>query len=143
MGTMKTSTFAANEQNKSTSLSTKQCPFKDGDHKIWMCTKFKQQGVNERYETLKEYKLCFCCLNAHLMKDLKSDRVWGVIGCTKKHNKLMHSDSPKPEKEIGGSLVSKQGRRFFNALKWLRLKRWLFVILDPRYHLWTKLWSTF
>ena len=47
-------TFAANEQNKSTSAPTKQCPFKDGDQKIWMCTKFKQQGINERYETLKK-----------------------------------------------------------------------------------------
>ena len=72
---VKTSTFAANEQNKSTSAPTKQCPLKDGDHKVWMCMKFKQQGVNERYETLNKYKLCFCCLNSHLMKDCKSDRV--------------------------------------------------------------------
>ena len=96
---VKTSTFAANEQNKSTSASTKQCPLKDGDHKIWMCTNFKQQGVNERYETLKKYNFCFCCLNLHLMKDCKSDRVCGVNGCTKKHTKLLHSDTPKTEKD--------------------------------------------
>ena len=96
---VKTSTFAANEQNKSTPASTKQCPLKDGDLKIWMCTKFKQQGVNERYETMKKYKHCFCCLNSHLMKDCKSDRVCGVNGCTKKHNKLLHSDTPKTEKD--------------------------------------------
>ena len=96
---VKTSTFAANEQNKSTSPSTKQSPLKDGDHKIWMCTKFKQQAVNERYETLRKYKLCFCCLNSHLMKDCKSGRVCGVNRSTKKHSKLLHSDSPKTEKD--------------------------------------------
>ena len=64
-----------------------------------MCTKFKQQGVNERYETRKLYKLCVCCLNSHLMKDCKSDRVCGVNGCTKKHIKLLYSDSPKTEKD--------------------------------------------
>ena len=107
---VKTSTFAANEQNKSTSAPTKQCPLKDGDHKIWMCTKFKQQGINERYETLKKYKLCFCCLNSHLMKDCKSDRVCGVNGCTKKHNKLLHSDSSKTEKDKKSEEPSSQNR---------------------------------
>ena len=35
---VKTSTFAAYEQNKSTSTSTKQFPLKNGDLEIWMCT---------------------------------------------------------------------------------------------------------
>ena len=107
---VKTSTFAANEQNKLTSAPTKQCPLKDGDHKIWISTKFKQQGVNERYELLKKYKLCFCCLNSHLMKDCKSDRVCGVNGCTKKHNKLLHSDSSKTEKDKKLEEPSSQNR---------------------------------
>ena len=95
---VKTSTFVSIDQTKTNSVSNKQCPLKDGDHKIWMCTKFKQQSVNERYETLKKLKLCFCCLNPHLIKDCKSERVCGVNGCTKKHYKLLHSDSPKTEK---------------------------------------------
>ena len=103
--------------NKSTSASVKQCPLKD-DHDISMCTKFKQQGVNWRCATLKKFKLCFCCLNSHLMKDCS--RTECVNGCTKKHNKLLHSDSSKTETkhEIWRTLVSKQGRRFFDALNW-------------------------
>ena len=96
---VKNSSFAANDQNKTTSTPNKQCPLKDGDHKIWMCSKFKQQSVNERYETLKKLKLCFCCLNTHLIKDCKSERVCGVNGCTKKHNRLLHSDVQKTEKD--------------------------------------------
>ena len=64
-----------------------------------MCTKFKQLEVNERYETLKKFQLCFCCLNSQLVKDCKSDRVCGVSGCIKKHNKTLHSGSPKTEKD--------------------------------------------
>ena len=63
-----------------------------------MCNKFKQQAVSERYETLKKLKLCFCCLNSHLIKDCKSERVCGVNGCTKKHNRLLHSDAQKIDK---------------------------------------------
>ena len=60
-----------------------------------MCSKFKQQAVNERYETLKQLKLCFCCPNFHLIKDCKSKRVCRVNSCTKKHNRLLHSDAQK------------------------------------------------
>ena len=64
-----------------------------------MGTKFKQQSVNERYETLKKLKLCFCCLNSHLIKNCKSDKFCGVNECTKKHNKLLHSDAQKTESD--------------------------------------------
>ena len=96
---VKTSFFAANDQGKTRSPSTKQCPIKDGEHKIWICNKFKQQAVNEKYETLKKLKLCFCCLNSHLIRECKSARVCGVNGCTKKHNRLLHSDAQKTDKE--------------------------------------------
>ena len=134
---VKTSTFAANEQNKSTSPSTKKSSLKYGDHKIRMCTKFKQQAVNKRYETLRKYKLCFCFLNSHLMKDSKSDRVCGVNGSTKKHSKLLHSDSPKTEKDkkleeplsqnrAGGSSSHKLECRW-QSLRFYKIERNLFL----------------
>ena len=95
---VKTSTFVANDQGKTTSSSNKRCPLKDWEHKIWMCSKFRQKTVNERYETLKKLKLCFCCLNSLLIKDCKSERVCGVNGCTKKHNRLLHSDAQEIDK---------------------------------------------
>ena len=55
----------------------------------------KQLIVNEKYERLRQMKLPFCCANSYLLKDCKSERVCGVSGCTKKHNKLLHLDSPK------------------------------------------------
>ena len=105
---VKNTTFTTNNQPKSITMSTnertkvntttlKRCPLKDGDHKIWMCNKFKQQSANERYETLKNLKLCFCCLNSHMIKDCKLERVCGVNGCTKKHNRILHADFEKSE----------------------------------------------
>ena len=44
------------------------------------------------------------------MKDCKSDRVCGVNGCTKKHNKLLHSDSSKTEKDKKSEEPSSQNR---------------------------------
>ena len=91
----KNTTLSTNEQTKLNTTTLKQCPLKDGDHKIWMCKKFKQQNANERYETLKKLKLCFCCLNSHMIKDCNSERVCGVNGCTKKHNRILHMDFEK------------------------------------------------
>ena len=88
----KKATMSTNEQVKLNTTTLKQCPLKDGDHKN---SKLKQQSANERYETLKKLKLCFCCLNSHIIKDYKSERVCGVNGCTKKHNRMLHVDFEK------------------------------------------------
>ena len=90
---VKTLTFAANDQGKLTSPSTK--PLEDGEYNIWMGNKFKQRAVNERYEMLKKLKLSFCCHNSHPNKDCKSENVCGVNGCTTKHNSLPKSDEQK------------------------------------------------
>ena len=76
----KNTTMSSNEQTKLNTTTLKQCPLKEGDQKNWMCNKFKQQNANERYQTLKKLKLCFCCLNSHMIKDCKSERVCGVNG---------------------------------------------------------------
>ena len=95
----KNTTKSTNEQAKLNTTTLNQCPLKDGDHKLWTCNKFKQQNANERYETLKKLKLCFCCLNSHMIKDCKSERVCGVNGCTKKHNRMLNVNFEKPEKD--------------------------------------------
>ena len=55
----KNTTKSTNEQAKLNTTTLKRCPIKDGDHKLWMCNKFKQQSANKRFETLKKIKLFF------------------------------------------------------------------------------------
>ena len=119
--------MSTNEQTKLNTITLKQCPLKDGDHKIWMCNKFKQQSAKKRYETLKKLKLRFCCLISHMTWDCKSERLCGVNGCKKKHNRMLNVDFEKSEKDNISEepMPRKQGRQFFTAFNW---KQWIFTI---------------
>ena len=92
----KTSTFAssADESSKPRNL---ECPFKDGQHSIWTCVKFKSMKVNKRREHVQNVGLCFNCLRSgHKSKDCKSNTC-GVPNCGRQHNRFLHSDLPKKD----------------------------------------------
>ena len=92
----KTSTFASNAED-STKPKNFVCPFKDGQHPIWTCEKFKSMKVNERREHVQTYRLWLICLRTgHLSKDCKS-RTCSVPNCGRRHNRLLHSEPSKKE----------------------------------------------
>ena len=94
--TPKTSTFASNAEDSSKSKKF-ECLFKDGQHPIWTCEKFKSMKVNERREHVQKFRLCFNCLKpVHMSKDFKS-RTCSVRSCGRRHNRLLHSHLPKKE----------------------------------------------
>ena len=89
----KTSTFASNAE-ESGKPKNFEYPFKDGQHPVWTCEKFKSMKVNERREHVQSFRLCFNCLRpGHMSKDCKS-RTCCVAGCGRRHNRLLHSDLP-------------------------------------------------
>ena len=91
-----TSTFASNAEELSKPKNF-ECPFKDGQHPIWTCEKFKSMKVNERREHIQKLPLCFNCLKpGHMSKDCRS-RICSVPNCGRRHNRLLHSDLPKTE----------------------------------------------
>ena len=90
----KTSTFASNAE-KSIKLKNFNSPFKDGQHTIWTCEKFKSMKVNERREYVQKFRLCFNCLRpGHISKDCKS-KTCSVPSCGRRHSRLLHSDLQK------------------------------------------------
>ena len=92
----KTSTFASNAEESSKPKNF-ECPFKDGQHPIWTCEKFKSMKVNERREHVQKCRLCFNRLKpGHMSKDCRS-RTCSVPSCGRRHNRLLHSDLPKRE----------------------------------------------
>ena len=92
----KTSTFASNAEESSKPKNF-ECPFKDGQHPIWTCEKFKSLKVNERREHVQKFRLCFNCLKpGHMSKDCRS-RTCSVPSCGRRHNRLLHSELPKKE----------------------------------------------
>ena len=92
----KTSTFASNAEESSKPKNFK-CPFKDGQHSIWTCEKFKSMKVNERREHVQKLRLCFNCLKpGHMSKDCRS-RTCSVPSCGRRHDRLLHSNLPKKD----------------------------------------------
>ena len=92
----KTSSFASNAEDSSKPKSF-ECAFKDGQHPIWTCEKFKSMKVNERREHVQKLRLCFNSLKPdHMSKDCRS-RTCSFSGCGRRHNRLLHSELPKKE----------------------------------------------
>ena len=94
----KTTSFAATSDS---GFSTKrQCPLKDGEHKIWQCEKFKTLKIAERHEAVRKCNLCFSCLGSgQRIGQCKSNRTCAKDGCSKRHNILLHSDDKKPNNQ--------------------------------------------
>ena len=98
----KTSTFASNADD-SIKPKNSESPFKDGQHAIWSCKKFKSIKLNARREHVQKFRPCFNCLRpGHRSKDCKS-RTCSVPNCGRRHNKLLHSDFSKKEATTGAS----------------------------------------
>ena len=92
----KTSTFASKAEESSKTKNF-ECSFKDGQHPIWTCKKFKSMKVNERREHVQKLRLCFNCLKpGHMSKDCRS-RTCSVPSYGRRHNRLLHSELPKKE----------------------------------------------
>ena len=76
----KTSTFASNAEESSKPKNF-ECPFKDGQHPIWTCEKFKSLKVNERREHVQKFRLFqFFETRSHVeglqKQDLQRTQLW-------------------------------------------------------------------
>ena len=94
----KTSNFSASSNLQETKQTqSDHCPLADGTHKIWSCPSFKNMIVNDRYVAVRRERLCYECLGkGHAIKDCKV-KVCGINGCTKNHNRLLHSENRMDE----------------------------------------------
>ena len=94
----KTSNFSATSNVKETKQKqSDHCPLADGTHKTWNCPLFRNMSVNDRCAAVRKQRLCYGCLcKGHAIKDCKVN-VYGINGCIKKHNRLLHSEDPMDE----------------------------------------------
>ena len=92
----KTSTFASNAEESSKSKSF-ECPFKDRQHPIWTCEKFKSMKVNERHEQFQKFRLRFNCLRPGRMSKDSNCRTCSVSSCGRRHNRHLQSELPKKD----------------------------------------------
>ena len=90
------------------------------EHAIWRCTKFRGQNIHEKTQVIKKGGLCFKCLRSGHVADKceMKMRNCGIDGCTRKHNKLLHSpEEPKEENERISQTNHATGRKMKYTLR--------------------------
>lgn len=87
------------DKQQSSPKSDNECKLCHGGCKTFeSCKKFQRLSYSEKWDAIREYKICRCCLKAHPMKypyHCRNANACGVNGCDRKHHKLMHNDTPK------------------------------------------------
>ena len=62
----------------------------NGQHGVWRCDKFKDLGIQERWNTAKRLNLCFRCLGGdHRGQTCVRSRMCGITNCRETHNRLL------------------------------------------------------
>ena len=69
--------------------------YEEENHRVSQCPTFMDSSVEERFAKVKALRLCFSCLNkGHVSKDCRTKHPCGTDGCTRMHNRLLHTSPP-------------------------------------------------
>ena len=88
------------QPSKKTSIFTSaarrpMCSLCSQDHKLFMCSKFRDKSLSERIVYVNDNKLCYICLSStHATNDCMSTYKCTVNDCMAKHSKFLHVDRP-------------------------------------------------
>ncbi|XP_075151870.1 uncharacterized protein LOC142225895 [Haematobia irritans] len=83
---------------KYVNVTVNQCPVCRGEcTNLKNCQHFLNMSINERWNHIKQHKICFCCLKSgHQVKQCYTKRRCGVNDCPKPHNHLLHQTLSPP-----------------------------------------------
>ncbi|XP_065941558.1 uncharacterized protein [Magallana gigas] len=77
-----------------TKTFNKLCQMCQGQHGIWSCEQFKKLEVSQKWNFVRQSKLCFRCLGSgHLGKTCRRSRPCGIDHCTETHHRLLHIEN--------------------------------------------------
>ena len=63
-------------------------------------------SLNDRYVAVRKERLCYGCLGkGHAIKDCKV-KACGINGCTKRHNRLLHSENQMDESNHAVNVIA-------------------------------------
>ena len=88
------------QTSKKTSIFTSaarrpMCSLCNQDHKLFMCSKFRDKSISERIVYVNDNKLCYICLSStHATNDCMSTYKCTVNDCMDTHSKFLHVDRP-------------------------------------------------
>lgn len=73
-----------------------KCNLCNNKHELYKCEQFKKNSVNEKYNHLRKFGLCFNCLQkGHRTADCSSSN--SCRKCSKRHHTLLHPEERKHE----------------------------------------------
>lgn len=75
--------------------SRRMCDVCEGDHWLTECRRFKDATINQRWDIVKQKKLCFQCLKRRHTK--ASCRGQPCRRCRRPHHSMLHADRPQRE----------------------------------------------
>lgn len=76
--------------------SEQKCTMCDNKHELYKCELFKKNSVNEKYNHLRKFGLCFNCMQkGHRTTDCSSSN--SCRKCSKRHHTLLHPEDRKPD----------------------------------------------
>ena len=74
------------------------CKIGGKKHRVWQCDIFKNTNKQQRWETVKVHKLCFCCLEeGHKVVECSWRSACNIDECLKKHNRMLHNANQEDE----------------------------------------------
>ena len=80
------------DQNVPQTSRASRCLFEDGNHRIYMCEKFKNMSVKQRRDAIYQLKACFNCLKmGHSSKECPPTQ--SCRSCSKRHHTHLHDES--------------------------------------------------
>ena len=74
-----------------------KCHTCTGNHPLWKCEAFRKLSSDERWQTAKQFGLCFRCLeDNHHGKSCTRSKQCNIKGCKGNHHHLLHYDKIPP-----------------------------------------------
>ncbi|XP_037931304.1 uncharacterized protein LOC119666101 [Teleopsis dalmanni] len=69
------------------------CPNCKGQHNLFQCQSYQTSSVAERWNKVKNLKVCFSCLNnGHITMNCRSKKYCGINGCKRQHHFSLHEE---------------------------------------------------
>ncbi|XP_045539877.1 uncharacterized protein LOC106715742 [Papilio machaon] len=109
------------------------CPSCEQQHSLTECPKYKELAVEQRWELVKEKKICFRCIRSKHRRIVCRAKACGVNACRRPHHSSLHEEAkPDPEKKSEEEAVLSVAPRSATGPRSVLLKICPVVISGPR-----------